>query len=41
MQFKIAVGDAREESADKKLRLIKALGGESALLQFFKNNSGE
>jgi hypothetical protein len=41
VKLKIAIADARKKGTDKKLRLIKALGGESALLQFFENNSGE
>ncbi|WP_343214816.1 hypothetical protein [Dyella sp. RRB7] len=41
VKLEIAIADARKKGTDKKLRLIKALGGESALLQFFENNSGE
>ncbi len=41
VQFQVAGCNALKENADKKLRLIKALGRKSALLQFFENNSGE
>ncbi|WP_343227453.1 hypothetical protein [Rhodanobacter sp. DHB23] len=37
MQATIALADPREEGSDKKLRLIKALGGESGLLQRLEN----
>jgi hypothetical protein len=40
MQVHVAVRHPREEGADKKLRLIKALGRKAAVLQFLENSRG-